>query len=298
MMPGIRDRRENIGDANIFQTAIQTIAHPTDLSDGSLVAFAHALRMALDTKSPLYVLRVNHPGTPDSWASFPHVRELLVNWGLMAPNDQASQIEKRLGLRVSKIEIQDRSAKNGLFDFVLSHRPDLIVLSTHGREGLSRWLRGSVSEELAGRTHIPTLFLGPNARGFVDMETGEMRLTQILVPVAHHPSPLQALNILTDVLTPFGVSPSAFRFLHVGDDPPRITATSQEIKLEDVVVANGPVGDTILRFAQDSSADMIAMPTAGHDGFLDALRGSTTEQVLRHAPCPLLAIRTAPKKPE
>jgi len=35
------------------------------------------------------------------------------------------------------------------------------------------------------------------------------------------------------------------------------------------------------------------MPTAGHQGFLDALRGSTTEQVLRKAPCPVLAIRTA-----
>ena len=32
------------------------------------------------------------------------------------------------------------------------------------------------------------------------------------------------------------------------------------------------------------------MPTAGHQGFLDALRGSTTERALRHAPCPVLAV--------
>jgi nucleotide-binding universal stress UspA family protein len=292
VMPAKADHGANIASARIFPTTVQTIAHPTDFSYGSAGAFAHALRMALDTKSHLYLLHVKQPGSPEAWASFPHVRALLVNWGLMDPNDHASQIEKKLGIRITKVEIQDRNAMSGLFDFVLSHRPDLIVLATHGREGLNRWLRGSVSEELARRTHIPTLFLGPNANGFVDIETGAMHLDQILVPVAHQPSPLRALNILTDVLTPFGVSPSAFRFLHVGDDPPEITATSQEMDLHGVDVAQGPVAETILRVARDSSANVIAMPTAGHEGFLDALRGSTTEQVLRHAPCPLLAIRT------
>jgi nucleotide-binding universal stress UspA family protein len=32
------------------------------------------------------------------------------------------------------------------------------------------------------------------------------------------------------------------------------------------------------------------MSTDGRSGFLDALRGSHSERVLRHAPCPLLAI--------
>jgi nucleotide-binding universal stress UspA family protein len=58
-----------------------------------------------------------------------------------------------------------------------------------------------------------------------------------------------------------------------------------------VEVIEGPVVETILRVARDHPVHMIAMPTAGHDGFLDMLRGSTTEQVLRQAPCPLLAIR-------
>jgi nucleotide-binding universal stress UspA family protein len=32
------------------------------------------------------------------------------------------------------------------------------------------------------------------------------------------------------------------------------------------------------------------MATEGHQGFLDALRGSTTERVLRGALCPVLAV--------
>jgi len=38
--------------------------------------------------------------------------------------------------------------------------------------------------------------------------------------------------------------------------------------------------------------DLVAMTTEGRHGFMDALRGSTTERVLRTAPCPVLAVST------
>jgi nucleotide-binding universal stress UspA family protein len=53
---------------------------------------------------------------------------------------------------------------------------------------------------------------------------------------------------------------------------------------------NGDVVDTILAVARETSADLIVMTTAGRHGFLDALRGSTTERVLRSGNLPLLAI--------
>jgi nucleotide-binding universal stress UspA family protein len=57
-----------------------------------------------------------------------------------------------------------------------------------------------------------------------------------------------------------------------------------------VIIRYGNVVQTILDAAVEYDVDFICMPTAGHHGILDALRGSTTERVLRHAPCPLLAI--------
>ncbi len=42
--------------------------------------------------------------------------------------------------------------------------------------------------------------------------------------------------------------------------------------------------------ATEFDVDFIGMPTAGNHGVLDALRGSTTERVIRHAPCPVFAI--------
>jgi hypothetical protein len=97
---------------------------------------------------------------PDEWTSFPHVRETLVRWGLLEGIGRQEELATRLGINVTKIEIRHREPASGLFEFFLGHRPDLIVLSTHGREGPYRWLSSSVSRSLGkriSRHFLPTL---------------------------------------------------------------------------------------------------------------------------------------------
>jgi nucleotide-binding universal stress UspA family protein len=267
----------------------RAIAHATDFSEASSEAFAHALALALAYKHHLYLLHVKDPADEASWSSFPHVREVLARWGMMAPEVAPSEIETKLGIRVAKVEIDSKDAVGGIFHFILSHRPDVLVLATHGREGFERLLYGSKAEEIARHTHVPTLFIGPEAHGFVDKSTGEIRLERILIPVAHSPSPTHSLHFLMDLLAPIGVSSAAFQFVHVGETAPQIFVASDQMETK-IEVIQGPIVETLLRIAQEHHADMIAMPTAGHHGFLDALRGSTTERVLRRAPCPVLAI--------
>jgi len=55
-------------------------------------------------------------------------------------------------------------------------------------------------------------------------------------------------------------------------------------------VAGDQVVPSILEAASNQQVDLIAMTTCGHDGVMDSIAGSTTEQVLRAAPCPLLAV--------
>jgi nucleotide-binding universal stress UspA family protein len=55
-------------------------------------------------------------------------------------------------------------------------------------------------------------------------------------------------------------------------------------------LVNGDVVETIAREADLWNADLIVFTTEGHRDFLDALRGSTTERVLRAAHCPVLAV--------
>jgi nucleotide-binding universal stress UspA family protein len=46
----------------------------------------------------------------------------------------------------------------------------------------------------------------------------------------------------------------------------------------------------ILDVAAGMAAELIVMTTQGHRGLADALRGSTTERVIRRARCPVLAV--------
>ena len=268
----------------------KTVTHLTDFSEASDEAFAHALALALAYKHHLYLLHVKSPGHEVSWSSFPRVRATLAHWGLIDTNAAESEVEAKLGVKVAKVEIASEDIPGGILDFILKYPTNVIVLATRGRQGLNRLLYGSKAEEIARHTQVlPAIFIGPEARGFVDKSNGQIRLERILIPVAHSPSPISSLRSLTNLLAPLGISSAAFQFMHVGDSEPQIMGVSGQ-PLSAIQVVQGPVEETILRIAQDSQADLIAMPTAGRDGFLDALRGSTTERVLRRAPCPVLAI--------
>ena len=56
------------------------------------------------------------------------------------------------------------------------------------------------------------------------------------------------------------------------------------------IVRSGDVIDAIVQMASAMATPLIVMATDGRHGFLDALRGSHSERVLRRTPCPLLAI--------
>jgi len=69
-------------------------------------------------------------------------------------------------------------------------------------------------------------------------------------------------------------------------------ARAKNVTVEEVVVQGKPSAE-IMRFARETEVDMIVLGTHGK-GMLDqALFGSTTERVVRRAPCPVLTVRLA-----
>ena len=55
-------------------------------------------------------------------------------------------------------------------------------------------------------------------------------------------------------------------------------------------VEQGAPWERIVAVARDENADLIVMATNGADGLGERLLGSQTERVVRHAPCPVLAV--------
>ena len=262
---------------------IRAIAHPTDFSDAASDAFLHALALALAHRCRLDLLHVGAAAHAEAWDNFPHVRDALRCWGRLDAGAGVEDILPATGVSVRKAEIQDRDPVQGLSRYFWTHRPDLIVMASHGRTGLRRWLRGSISEDVLQAGHVPALVLGPKAAGFVDRDSGDLDLGRVLVPVTDRPHPERALLRLHDIVAPFRAS---LDLVHVGNAPPKVISPSGAPTA--VRALGGAAVETIL--SQGRGAALIAMPTQGRHGFLDAVRGTTTEQVLRQASCPLLTL--------
>lgn len=265
---------------------IHSIAHPTDFSPEGQAAFEHALYLALANRCRLDLLHVHDPRADQDWDRFPHVRKTLQRWGLLPPEARTEDIFAATGIDVRKAEISDIETGDGLRHYIRDHRPDLIVIASHGRTGLSRWLNPSVSTGVAREMVIPTLILGPLARPFVDSMTGRIHLESVLVPVDHVPAPQAAVLHLKALVESLDVG---IDFLHVGPDAPVLLDGEKEPL--SVRRIDGPVVETLLDQARQAS--MVVMPMATHRGALDLVRGSTTDRVVREVTCPVLALPAA-----
>ncbi len=64
------------------------------------------------------------------------------------------------GIEVKTVVLLGKIA-DSLIDHVNSRSFDLIVMATHGRSGVSRWLMGSVADKLIHFSDIPVLLIRP-----------------------------------------------------------------------------------------------------------------------------------------
>jgi len=270
---------------------IASVMHPTDLSELSASAFAHALKISLSMKARLYIVHVaKRVGASSPLFAFPHVRKTVEEWGLIDENVSPFEFAGKLGIEVIKTEVDPQDPVEGFRRFFAEHPSDLLVLATHGREGLSRWLRPSVAEAMSRRAGARTLFLSSQCSGFVDQTSGAMRLKHVLVPIDHSPPAGPALKTIRQFCQDLTGADVEIHAVHVGTKAPSLGAGEKSGSPVEVALRGGSIIEGILQAAADMKADLIAMATAGHRGILDAMRGSTTERVLRHAPCPVLAV--------
>ena len=270
--------------------ALDQVFHPTDFSEGDQSAMAHALRLAQLARGEFSVLHVTEPHTDVEWGAFPPVRKLLQQWGLLGEGAQHEDVSQ-LGLQVKKVVRSGKKVVPIISKYVADHEPDLIVLSTHQRKGMSRWL-DATAEPIARSSHVATLFVPRQVHGFISKETGKVLLKRILIPVHHTPMPQGAVEAAVRLAEICECEEITFTTLFVGadGDQPSVDIPLKKGWQVEHLVKQGDVLEHILSCSEEQHADLIVMATQGQSGFLDALRGSTTEQVLQQAKCPLLAI--------
>jgi nucleotide-binding universal stress UspA family protein len=114
-----------------------TIFHPSDFSLPSEAAFAHALKIALQSKAKLDIMHVEPQLEPERpyWTEYPAVRSTLARWGLLPDGVRPEEVAK-VGVLVRKVLTVSSSPLDSMLRHFRRFRPDLIVLATHQREGL------------------------------------------------------------------------------------------------------------------------------------------------------------------
>jgi nucleotide-binding universal stress UspA family protein len=270
---------------------IQRIFYPTDFSASSQTAFAHALKLAVGAKSILTIYHTDPGSRSNSWEFFPHVRQVLERWNLLPPHSPREAVVK-LGLGVEKVAASHSDAVSSVLSFLHRHQHDLIVMTTHQPQGLDRYLKRSLAEPIARNSGECTLFLPANSAGFVSFGTGKVSLKNILIPVdhaRHSQLAAESASTISQLVMADGVT---HHLLHVGSAQtfPRIKRPADDSATWKTMLREGEVVEQILCAADDVRADLIVMVTQGHEGLLDALRGSKAERVVRFAKCPVLTL--------
>lgn len=136
---------------------VRTILCPVDFFPASIRAAEYATALAKVYSARLILLHVIEP--TGSWV-----------YELPEDNELMKVIQKRAGARLAKLEKTARAAnvpvkillRTGLVDFnirlaVSESKVDLVVMGTHGRRGLGKFLLGSTTERLLRKLHVPVL---------------------------------------------------------------------------------------------------------------------------------------------
>jgi nucleotide-binding universal stress UspA family protein len=131
---------------------------PTDGSDPAAAATEHALTIAerFDaTVHALYVVDVDGIAHEAPGLGLDALRDALREEGEAATAAVAERAADR-GVDVTEAVI-DGLAEDAIVDYAEGNGIDLIVMGTHGRHGVERYVVGSVTERVVRATDVPTL---------------------------------------------------------------------------------------------------------------------------------------------
>ncbi|HUU33011.1 MAG TPA: universal stress protein [Vicinamibacterales bacterium] len=284
---------------------------PTDFSDISTTAEACATALARHYDAGLHLLHVDPP-TPvmAPYGEIPVDIRLFEQQRELAERDLAAARERARAAGVAA----DASVRGGhpareILAASAEIQADLIVLGSHGRGGVEHLLLGSVAEKVMRKAECPVMVVPAGAVGKDDV-----LFKRILCPIDGSASSADAVSyavslaretdgslILLSVVEPV---PTVGEFGAIdADEYQRIGVAHAQTLLQNAltpavrewcksedVTAVGKASERILATAADKSADVIVMGVRGR-GALDLMAfGSTTNEVIRRATCPVLAV--------
>jgi nucleotide-binding universal stress UspA family protein len=295
--------------------ALTTILAGCDLSVPSDHAIERAIAIAELHRARLVLVHAQADDAPAAEADNAIVEQL-------GEVSAAVRAEEAVRLAAKLAEIQARGlvasviSRIGAPDEVLTaaahdEHADLIVVGTHGRTGISRFLLGSVASATLRRAPCDVLIV----RGAPVQATYEKPLLatdfspaadRAIARAANVFAPGTRLHVVHAWQLPAGswgatlLGQARFPWSTVRDAV-LASARAQADKLAaehggtfQVELVQGPPAHVITEHAEHGGHDLIIVGAYGHRGFRRLLLGSVAESIVRHAPCSVLVVHGGP----
>jgi nucleotide-binding universal stress UspA family protein len=289
---------------------------PLDGSEFGERALPAAVALAQATKATLILLRAaGATATPDEEPAAAQSKAVADAETYLA------DVARRLAAQgiVAETSAPYAEAAQGILAEAAKREADLIVMCTHGRSGLGRWVYGSVAGDVLARSPVPVLLVrptGPLAHFSVGAApkvllpldgsafseaalphavlltralAGKLVILRGVVPsLGYYPDPVLGQPYVNDI---------GERILREEEDAARqyVTDVAQRLTADGLTVQTlvrvGFPSDTILDEAKASGAEIIVMATHGRTGLRELLLGSVALDVVRRGGLPLLLVR-------
>lgn len=223
----------------------------------------------------------------------------------------AARCEKTGITVMTRVEEGDRAG--AIVDLAAETNADLIVMTTHGRTGVSRWIIGSITERVLHDAPCPVLAVRAQPDCVPDRPAPGVA-DRIMVPLDGSELAEPALAPALAIAKSTGGEVMLFRVAQLvpnemgpsngsADEMPeayldRVAATCRQAGVTVTTVTVAPSGsgaasiaNAILDFAAAEDIDIIAMSTHGRSGLRRWVYGSVTEKVLHNADIATLIVR-------
>lgn len=300
---------------------ITKVLFPTDFSEMANHALPYAIKMSKIFNAELIMLHAvtlyeHDPNDPEH--HFPSLQTYCTEVRQAADNGFQVCIETvgDSGVKIRKAIVQGISPHAAILDYIKDEGEiGLIVMSTHGRSGLSHVLLGSVAENVIRYAPCPVLVIKHPEHEFIDPDSGEVRIRKILFPLDFSEESLRPLELLRFIAEMNDAEITVFHSVDVEIPPVYYTSGIASVlqldpelferveskmkylvdtKLEGLrvryEVAEGRAVERIKVLAAEEEVDLIVMGAAGSHGIGDFLFGSTAARVIQKAVCPVLVV--------
>ena len=295
----------------------KNILVPLDGSKVAAQALPLAARLARQSNAKLHLLsaiQVEYPAfvSPIAVDTMPLIPDVNALWS-QAQDYLANVVSGDLynGLEIVTTVDTGEPAQM-IVDSAEDAEADLIIMTTHGRSGFSRWALGSVTERVLRHAPCPVLAVRENTtikHILIALDGSELAEATIEPSLELAKQTGAKVTFLRVDDKPVDVDYQTINSInHIEPGMADILARSEYNRAEEYVemiarryrdegiemswlgitdnAANG-----ILRIAKDRDCDVIAMSTHGRTGIRRWVYGSVTEQVLRAANRSMFIIR-------